>query len=1075
MCGPRAVGVSPTWDTGASENFAPGVFIAFNLFFHGCAFKKMPSRRLLAMPFGIAGRMDRHESRAELRFVDAMNHSKSPSSNCHLKYACAIWRRAVLAILAITALSQSVFALDPSRALTQTIHRIWQTQQGLPQGTIYCVYQTQDRYLWLGTKTGLVRFDGVQFTVVRDLSGVSLENVWVRQLCEDDDHAMWIATDRDGLICWKDGTATRFTTENGLPSNSVHCLRTDRQQNVWIGTDRGLARFTAGRIEAVTGNDGPGSAAIKAICETTDGAICVAGDGNRLYVKRADAFSVVTLDSLPESTAITALVGGVDGSLWIGSADGLVHFEHDQQRRYTTADGLSDEQIFCLTQGSNGSLWIGTSDGFNRFRDGKFQSFRTRDGLSQSTVYSICEDHEGSLWVGTKLGLNQFIDRRTIPFTITEGLPSNNTGPIEQDIAGNTWIGTLDAGLARWNGTGFSKLTAAEGLPSDSIRALAAASAGSLWVGTDQGLCRVEEQKIVDKLTTQTGLPANEIRTLCCDAAGALWIGTPAGIVSWQSGKLTKEQLPTESAEQPSIVGIAELSGNTIVAAVKDGPLLARKSGEWKPFETYGARPAYVSSLHSDGDALYVTTAGDGLYIFEGQRAIHLSVREGLYDDELFGLASDKQGHLWIACSKGVFSIEREDVRKFADREIAAVPTAPLSPLDSLRTVECQSEVQPAVKLMRDGRIWFSTIRGVLVIDPSHWQRVLPATAVVVEDVIINGKSENPRQFQSVPPGNANLTFHYAALSYTSPSRITFRYRLEGFDRDWVDAGSRREAFYTNIPPGRYKFVVAATNADGKLYETQAPVELRIAPYLYQTVWFLPLCGTAAALAIWFAWRFRVRAIRQKMNAIVVERSRIARELHDGLMQGFAGITMEMQALSSRLPEESTERETLEEIIGDAGNCLREARRSIAGLRGAPSGLAAAIEQAAQQLAQTHDVRLKLHLDPVTKRLSTETEYNLLRIAQEAITNALKHSGASVVDVVLECTANEIRLIVRDDGSGFAEGEANLENCGHYGLIGMRERAHQIGAQFNLQSNSGRGTAVRVILPTRPSPADVPM
>jgi signal transduction histidine kinase len=349
----------------------------------------------------------------------------------------------------------------------------------------------------------------------------------------------------------------------------------------------------------------------------------------------------------------------------------------------------------------------------------------------------------------------------------------------------------------------------------------------------------------------------------------------------------------------------------------------------------------------------------------------------------------------------------------------------------------------------------------------------LPATSVVVEDVIINGKNEDPRQFQLVPPGNANLTFRYAALSYASPSRITFRYRLEGFDKDWVDAASRREAFYTNIPPGQYKFVVSATNVDGKLYETSTPVEVRIAPHLYQTPWFLPACGTVLALAIWSAYRFRIRAIRHKMNTIVVERSRIARELHDGLMQGFAGITMEMQALSARLPEASTERETLDEIIDDAGNSLREARRSIAGLRGTPSGLAAAIEQAAQQLAQTHDMRLKLHLEPVVRQLPAETEYNLLRIAQEAIANSLKHSGGSVVDVTLENNPDEVQLTIRDDGRGFAPQEAGHETNGHYGLLGMRERARQIGAQFNLQSNSGRGTTVSVTLPTKRSTADL--
>ncbi|MCC7085442.1 MAG: hypothetical protein IT427_10585 [Pirellulales bacterium] len=970
-------------------------------------------------------------------------------------------------------MSRSALALDPSRALTQTIHRIWQTQQGLPQGTIYCVYQTQDRYLWLGTKTGLVRFDGVQFTVMPALGGVSLENVWIRQLCEDRQGGLWIATDGDGLIRWKDGQAMRFSTDDGLPSNDVQCLLVDREQAVWIGTDRGLARFAAGRIETSTGDDGPITDAINAICETIDGKIWVAGDGNRLYLRQSADFTAMVLDSLPNSTALTAFAAAADGSLWVGSSHGLVQLQRGRQRRFSADDGLSDEQIFCLTLGGRDSLWIGTGDGFNRLRDNRFQSFRTRDGLSQSTVYSICEDHEGSLWVGTKLGLNQFVDRRTIPFTMSEGLPSNRTGPIEQDRAGNLWVGTLDAGLARWNGTGFTTLNAADGLPSDSILALAAAGDDSLWVATNRGLCRVKEQTIIDTPAGSAALPTAGILALCCDSQGTLWIGTATGIVSWKDGQLTKAHLPKEISAQASVVAIAEHGERTVIAALEEGPLVRCRDGQWSRFETHRLRPKYVSALCSVGQTLYVATAGDGLYAFDSQRAIHLSVREGLYDDELFGLVSDKQGRLWIACSKGVFSIEQADVGRFAAGRIAAVSTTPLSPLDALRTVECQPGVQPAAKLARDGRLWFSTIRGVLVIDPSQLQRNLPATSVVVEDAIINGKSENPRQFQSVPPGNANLAFRYAALSYTSPTRIAFRYQLEGFDRHWIDAGSRREAFYTNIPPGNYRFVVAAKNVDGKSYEVATPVMLSIAPRWYQTAWFVPACATAIALAIWFAYRLRVRAIRRQMSAIVIERSRIARELHDGLMQGFAGITMEMQALSSRLPEASTERETLEEIIDDAGNCLREARRSIAGLRSAQSGLAAAIEQAARQLAQTHDMRLRLQLNSVAKQLSAEIEYNLLRIAQEAITNSLKHSGGSVVDVALESTADEIRLTVRDDGSGIVESETSLEHFGHYGLLGMRERARQIGAQLTLENNPGRGAAVRVVLPIKAALADL--
>jgi signal transduction histidine kinase len=343
---------------------------------------------------------------------------------------------------------------------------------------------------------------------------------------------------------------------------------------------------------------------------------------------------------------------------------------------------------------------------------------------------------------------------------------------------------------------------------------------------------------------------------------------------------------------------------------------------------------------------------------------------------------------------------------------------------------------------------------------------------VVIEDVIVNGKSEAAgAEMLRLSPGPKNLEFRYTALSFLAPGRITFRYRLEGFDRDWVEAGARREAFYTNLPPGDYRFRVAAVNVDQTTNESGAgAVALAIAPHFYQRRLFWPLCAGVAAAGVWAAYRVRVGRIKERMRTVVAERSRIARELHDTLLQGFSGVTMEMQALAARLPATSTEREALEEIIRDAGACMREARRSVAGLRsaaspetGVASGLAAAIGQAARQITETRDVRLKLDLPaaPVTG-LAADVEYNLLRIAAEAVANAARHAGAGTIEVALAPSGNRLELSVKDDGVGFSvDGNGGGE---HYGLVGMRERAAQIGAEFELTSEPGRGTTVRVRL-----------
>ena len=457
-------------------------------------------------------------------------------------------------------------------------------------------------------------------------------------------------------------------------------------------------------------------------------------------------------------------------------------------------------------------------------------------------------------------------------------------------------------------------------------------------------------------------------------------------------------------------------------------------------------------------------TRGAGLLLVDGDRKFRFTSKDGLYDDDIYGITADDRGRLWMACSKGIFFVARDDLRKFASGELKHLTTTGFTPLDALRTIECQEGVQPAIQKAQDGRIWFSTIRGLVVVDPAYLQRRLPPTPVVIEKMVVDGGNVNPRLVQSIGPGNSNVSFQYAALSYASPSRIAFRYKLDGFDKDWVDAGNRREAFYTNLAPGDYKFAVIANNVDGKEYVTASPVTFTIMPRLYQTSWFWPLCGALLLVAAWAGYRLRLRQVRERLNVIVAERSRIARELHDTLMQGFAGVTMEMQALASQLPA-SSNKSTLIDIIQDAGNCLREARRSVVGLRGDQSGLAASLAQSARHLTETSDVRLRLQLDDVSKQIPTDTEYNLLRIAQEGISNALKHSGARDIEVTLDQDTEELRLTIKDDGAGFTAIADPAANAGHYGLIGMRERAQQIGAEFQLESDAGRGTSIRVVLP----------
>ncbi len=967
-------------------------------------------------------------------------------------------------LLAFLALAPRAYALDPARTLSQYVHRIWQVQQGLPQASIYSIVETHDGYLWLGTQTGLVKFDGVRFTTIDQMDGISSADIWVTQLLEDDQHALWIGTNQSGLLELHDGIVKRYTQRDGLPTGTVQCLFSDRSGNVWLCTPNGLAELTHGRVRAFGPAQGLTSSDIRAACVGVDGAIVVAADNSRLSTWNGTRF-VSSAIALPESAAVQTMLCASDGAVWVGTVDGLMRIRGERVDRLTLADGLADNSILTLTESRDGSVLAGTKNGFSRIRGGEIESFGPQDGLSQSTVYSLYEDHEGSLWAATKHGLNQFLDGRGIPYTTSEGLPSNNTGPVLQDRDGQIWVGTLGAGLARFDGHRFKNaMTTHDGLASNFIYALAADEDGDIWVGTDAGLSRLRHGRVNGRWTTAQGLPANRIRALFHDRDGTLWIATSAGTAVFKNGALQSNRDHHPSLDGP-VLAFGEDRDHHFYAAPESGALRRYAQDPLGDPSPLASSLRHVDALYEDADGLlWVGTLGDGLRLIDHGTVHSYSVLDGLFDDAIYGIVGDDHDRLWMACSKGIFSVNRSDLKRFAAGEIHQFVSSPYSPTDVLRTIECKSGVQPVAARTRDGRLWFSTIRGLLVLDPNHLDRRFAPPPVVVEEVTVDGERRPPLGVGALAPGRNNFDFRYTGLSFVVPTRITFRYRLDGFDRTWIDAGTRREAFYTNLPPGRFAFRVEACNLDDVCREAAARVEFLIEPRYYQRAWFFPLAAALLAAGGLSAYRLRIRRLRKEFDLILAERTRIARELHDTLLQGFAGITMAMQALAARL-KPSDERRTLEEIVEDAGSSLREARRSLAGLRDRPdagSGLAAAIADVSRQLTGANGIRLKLALDDSQRTLPADVEYNMLRIAQEAVLNAVRHSGARTLHVALDSTRSRIRLSVEDDGTGFTEDE--VPQTTHYGLIGMRERAAQIGATFHLTSAPGRGTAVSVIV-----------
>ena len=474
---------------------------------------------------------------------------------------------ALLIVALVLGAGRRADALDPARALTQYVHRIWQVQQGLPQASVYAVIQTSDGRLWLGTQTGLAEFDGVRFTTVDGSNGVSLSDVWVTTLLEDHEHALWIGTDASGVFRLRDGVLTHFSRHDGLAADGVQCLFEGHDGHVRVCTAEGLATFNGHAFETFAAPQHPALRNVAAACETPDRRLWVAHDG-RLLDTWSDGRDQEQSIAMSRSGAIRTMMCASSGDVWVGTTDGVFQLTGGHERHLTTADHLADNSVLTLAELQDHAVLVGTSNGFSRIRGSEIESFRSQDGLSQSAVYALAEDREGTLWVATGHGLNQFLDGRATPYTTSEGLPSNNTGPVVQDRAGTIWTGTLGAGLSRFDGHQFSTLTTRDGLASNTVWAIAEDGAGNLWVGTDRGLNRVRDGRVDGTWTTSGGLPSDTVRALVVDGSGTLWIATTRGAAVYRGGAI--ERIAGSTA---SIAALGADKSGRLYIAPKDGSL----------------------------------------------------------------------------------------------------------------------------------------------------------------------------------------------------------------------------------------------------------------------------------------------------------------------------------------------------------------------------------------------------------------------------------------------------------------------------------------------------------------------
>ncbi|HEX4748061.1 MAG TPA: two-component regulator propeller domain-containing protein, partial [Bryobacteraceae bacterium] len=672
-------------------------------------------------------------------------------------------------------------------------------------------------------------------------------------------------------------------------------------------------------------------------------------------------------------------------------------------------------------------------------------------------------DREGTLWAGTKDGLDQFTDGSVTPYTTNEGLLSNETGPVLEDRSGRLWVGTLGWGLNIMENGHVHALTTRNGLAGDVILSLELGKDGDLWVGTSNGVSRLHDGQVIATYRRRDGIPGDAVNSLVVDSGGVLWAGTNRGLARFEDGRFVSASL-TKVPNDTNVIALAR--GNTTRLFVStDSPGFYTLHGDTFSSHDLGvARPVDSIFLDTVRRAAWMGTLGAGLLRWQNGNVARVRVRDGLYDNRIYDIIGDSVGNFWISSSKGIFRVSRAQLDSLADGKTRVIDSMPFS-TGQLR-FECRSGVQPAACRTSDGRLWFSTTSGLVMIDPASVGRKYPPPPTQITSVLANGERVSAIGALKFKPGQKNVEIRYAGLSFVSPEKVTFRYKLEGFDKEWTEAGPRREAFFTNLPPKQYRFVVYARNANGDVSAIPASADFTVEPTFYQQLWFFPLVGMALVAAAYFVYRMRMQHLRQRFDLVLAERSRIARELHDTLLQGLSGVTMQLQALWMRMPP-SRDKQFLSAVIEDAAACSQEARQSLWGLRtqGPRSQqFTDKLANVCREVVEESGVALDLDLQPIGLQSLPETEYQLLRIAREVVSNTVAHADAAVLRVRLAINKGQLHLSFEDNGIGF-DAQNGVQLLDHFGLVGIRERAKEIGADLDLNSTPGTGTTIKITLP----------
>jgi diguanylate cyclase (GGDEF)-like protein len=787
-------------------------------------------------------------------------------------------RHAALVILLLLRVAPDAHA-QSSRPLTEYLHDVWQIEQGLPQNTVQAITQTPDGYLWLGTQEGLVRFDGMQFTVFDRQRVPELRSNNIQALYVDGNNGLWIGTETGGGLRWRDGRFTAFGTADGLEAAAVRAYQPDANGVLWAATfGGGVHQFDGRRFTRASDVQ---SARVSSLASDRAGGLWIGTyDAGAIHRTPQGVTKHDVRSGLPTND-VRAVTVDRAGTVWIGTTRGVVRYVGGQVSRISPA--LPDDIVTALFEDRTGAMWIGTGgNGVFRYLNGDLARFGTAEGLAASRVRAIFEDDAGNVWIGTEGGgLNRLRRGTFTTYGRQHGLSADIAYAVLEDRRGTMWVGTQHSGLNRWDGTRFTTYSTRDGLTSNTILSLAETPDGTLWVGTEGGgVVRLHDNRF-EPLRLPGTLSAASAYAMRADRSGCMWIGTSGQGLLRSCGSQATQLSTRDGLGSDIVLAIAIGADDTLWAGTYGGGVSRYRDGRVTTFKTAnGLGSDTILSIYPDANGtIWIATYEGGLSRLQNDTITTFTLAQGLLSDTIFQVLDDGRGQLWMSSNKGVFRVRKDDLDAVAEGRASRVTSVAYGRSDGMGSAECNGMVQPAGWQSQDGRLWFPTIKGVAVVDPASAAVAPPRPPVHIERLVVNGRTIDVGQTptaQTLDPGVANLEIHYVGLNLGAPETVRYRYRLEGVDENWIEVGNRRVAYYTRLKPGRYSFRVTAANSGGVFEVTGPALAFAIQPRFYETWWFYGI-GALALLSVGtFAHDFRVRrikALNERLQTLVNERT----------------------------------------------------------------------------------------------------------------------------------------------------------------------------------------------------------